>query len=957
MADRTLILAGPVVRHVEPHTVTVWVALSEPCSVELRLYHQRQDAGAASNDMADVQAPLQGSASRATVALGDHLHVVAVTVELTGGYALQAGQVYSYNLVFTGQPIYQDLRSLGLLRDGNVKVMDGAEIPRPQLALGYAENMLPSFATPPQELDGLRLAHGSCRKLHGQGPDALPHLDSLIAASLDDAEGRPQQLFLTGDQIYADDVAPMLLPHLHAVGRGLLWADAAAEEHLDMRGTDVVASMRNLPSGWRTWPTRYFGAFSQGDSGRSHLMTLSEYCAAYLFAWGNMAWPVVDEGNGVVHAHPDEVIAPDPVEADLPDIFGSGTLMDVWAGTWPGLEVLGRLLPPSRLEAILADPRVEYETDPDTGELVVDPQAPQGSTDAQYLTLRAVEDFSGLKLVLLRDMGREWYHGLADWHEPSVENPDAERLRTFYEGLPKVRRALANVATWMIFDDHDVTDDWFLSQRWCINNIQRATGRANIRNALVAYTAFQGWGNDPDKWVIADSEKSKLLAKLPAYAATIKVAQPPTGDALTTQQSFDTRFGLKLSSGKPAKSKITWSYIVDGPRHRVFVMDQRTVRYFAELDTPPMVVPPKLVKAQIAAAPRPQDHVTFVVSSLPVLGHPAFDELVHPVVVRLFGAAATKNLAQADDPDEQRARDPGAAHVEPEHWPMQPEAREFLLKRLAGHTRVILLSGEVHYSSANAMDYWAKEEDEATGQDVLVPKARVLQLISSAMRNAEPSRVLRPIDGAVGQWFAGHALTMASDDDGFGSVLQAPPQAELELPGTPLVRYGWKSSGDTMVLPAGELAPLQHRSGLNSTPTIVHNRCWPDGTTFGRLPDWAWAAYPVMDTRPDVERSPRALPALPTPGATDGDNYAAALTFHGENAGHEIARRFSYRNHIGVVRFTGGVNDLRVRQELYTIREDEGDLDYFPYLVHETRMTLTTADPPPISTFTPGGAT
>ena len=33
----------------------------------------------------------------------------------------------------------------------------------------------------------------------------------------------------------------------------------------------------------------------------------------------------------------------------------------------------------------------------------------------------------------------------------------------YAENLPFVRRALANVATYMVMDDHDVTDDWFLN--------------------------------------------------------------------------------------------------------------------------------------------------------------------------------------------------------------------------------------------------------------------------------------------------------------------------------------------------------------------------------------------------------------------------------------------------------------------------------------------------------------
>lgn len=39
-------------------------------------------------------------------------------------------------------------------------------------------------------------------------------------------------------------------------------------------------------------------------------------------------------------------------------------------------------------------------------------------------------------------------------------------IEKFVEGLPKVRRALAHIPVYMIFDDHDVTDDWNLTRGW-----------------------------------------------------------------------------------------------------------------------------------------------------------------------------------------------------------------------------------------------------------------------------------------------------------------------------------------------------------------------------------------------------------------------------------------------------------------------------------------------------------
>ncbi len=74
---------------------------------------------------------------------------------------------------------------------------------------------------------------------------------------------------------------------------------------------------------------------------------------------------------------------------------------------------------------------------------------------------------------------------------------EAELVEAWRDAVPKVARALANVPTYMIFDDHEITDDWYLSDRWRERVITAPFGRAILRNGLLAYTVFQGWGNDP----------------------------------------------------------------------------------------------------------------------------------------------------------------------------------------------------------------------------------------------------------------------------------------------------------------------------------------------------------------------------------------------------------------------------------------------------------------------------
>jgi hypothetical protein len=74
---------------------------------------------------------------------------------------------------------------------------------------------------------------------------------------------------------------------------------------------------------------------------------------------------------------------------------------------------------------------------------------------------------------------------------------DLERAR---EVLPRIRRALANVPTYMIFDDHDCTDDWNITLDWHEAVRNSPSGRRMVANSLAAFWAFQGWGNQPENF-------------------------------------------------------------------------------------------------------------------------------------------------------------------------------------------------------------------------------------------------------------------------------------------------------------------------------------------------------------------------------------------------------------------------------------------------------------------------
>ncbi|MBD0311702.1 MAG: PhoD-like phosphatase, partial [Microcoleus sp. T3-bin5] len=203
-----LILAGPILRRTQTEVVTVWLALKAPRQVELKVYSTEGGTGEI------VDRPLlQGANS--TVQIGKYLHVVAVTAKPINSNVLTFGQIYAYDIEFAGSP--ESRSGVRVPENEKENLLSCLWPASPDLsALGpetisYFPHQLPTFALPPKDLNYLRIVHGSCRKPHGNGRDALPILDNSIEQFAGMANSRPHQLFLTGDQIYGDDVADAML--------------------------------------------------------------------------------------------------------------------------------------------------------------------------------------------------------------------------------------------------------------------------------------------------------------------------------------------------------------------------------------------------------------------------------------------------------------------------------------------------------------------------------------------------------------------------------------------------------------------------------------------------------------------------------------------------------------------------------------------------------------------------
>lgn len=207
-----LVLAGPILRRAEPRAVAVWVALSRPATVTLQLWEGMRKSGTRAK-------PVAQSLPTPAMRVGKCLYIaLAVATRHEPDVPLQPGVNYAYDLKMSVEnEATRSLDTEGLLGANRPPGL-GTYPWASEFPLGYAVGQLPSFALPPEDLEDLRIVYGSCRLVANKHYDAMPWIDTLIDDAFkgharDDgaplpgaATARPHQLFLGGDQIYADDV-------------------------------------------------------------------------------------------------------------------------------------------------------------------------------------------------------------------------------------------------------------------------------------------------------------------------------------------------------------------------------------------------------------------------------------------------------------------------------------------------------------------------------------------------------------------------------------------------------------------------------------------------------------------------------------------------------------------------------------------------------------------------------
>ncbi|MEU1196800.1 alkaline phosphatase D family protein [Streptomyces sp. NPDC005813] len=242
-----------------------------------------------------------------------------------------------------------------------------------------------------------------------------------------------------------------------------------------------------------------------------------------------------------------------------------------------------------------------------------DEKDPVGPDALDTLAARIAADPDGERpdvLLLLGDQvyadevsraTREWIaarRGLAD--PPGNQVADYEEYtRLYYESWldPEIRWLLSTVPSCMIFDDHDVIDDWNTSAAWVADMRATPWWRERVLSGLMSYWVHQHLGN------LSPRELSEDLL----YAAVRE-----TPDGTDVLRSFAAQ-----ADADPAS--VRWSYRRDFGRTRVLMLDTRAARVLEESNRS-MLDPgeERWLREQALDAPCSYDHL-LIGTSLPWL--------------------------------------------------------------------------------------------------------------------------------------------------------------------------------------------------------------------------------------------------------------------------------------------------------------------------------------------------
>jgi len=292
---------------------------------------------------------------------------------------------------------------------------------------------------------------------------------------------------------------------------------------------------------------------------------------------------------------------------------------------------------------------------------------------------------------------------------------------------PDVALLFANLPVFMMFDDHDITDDWNITSGWLAQALQDRKWVAAITNGLIAYWMYQGWGNplpaggtsDPRVNILAESARTgdDVINDLR------QIIRPDPGH-------YDYYYTIE------SDPRVT---VIDARLNRKFVAPATSITPYVSIDDDMLGEAQwKWLEKQLKA-----DGPVVLCSSVPLLQFPYADigflTLVRPDVPLILKAKVISqnviDFAQTitdgdvaslnvEDKLESARRD-----IDADGWASFPASFARLSKLLSQAGPCVFLSGDVHYSYVNYGPIRFPPNSGYPGQPLF------LHAVSSPLRN------------------------------------------------------------------------------------------------------------------------------------------------------------------------------------------------------------------------------
>lgn len=176
-------------------------------------------------------------------------------------------------------------------------------------------------------------------------------------------------------------------------------------------------------------------------------------------------------------------------------------------------------------------------------------------------------------------------HPIKSIQKYKTELKDLEESR---KDLRKIRRLLANVPTYMICDDHEITDDWNIDRKWQDSVRNSTIGSQIVANGLVAYWAFQAWGNDPNSFDEDFIQTIKTYLDLKRQKSLFHFDKTSKSSILDNDRRDNEIVKTHTMEARIWDIK-KWTYVA--PTYPLsIVLDCRTQREFVNPDGPPVLL-------------------------------------------------------------------------------------------------------------------------------------------------------------------------------------------------------------------------------------------------------------------------------------------------------------------------------------------------------------------------------